>query len=215
MARATPIPTASTRRAARPSKRARAVPGEYERHASSVDAACCGVPRGAGDGPVLRRLRELWPVRGLAVGAFGEASADVHLPLAMGAGSGSYLRWRGAMARGPDVHRSQLVVQLRRVWGVHFARVNARLKLARVHSAQGRSLPTAAGRGGCSHTTRAHRDADSNYHRRFGYRSAARTSGRFGGLKCTAFFRAPPPARTHTPPPLSLSSPPETVKCCE
>ena len=73
------------------------------------------------------------------------------------------------------------MVQLRRVWGVHFARVvNARLKLARVHSAQGRGLPTAAGRG-CSHTTRAHRDTDSNFHGQFGYRSAAHASGRFGG----------------------------------
>ena len=57
---------------------------------------------------------------------------------------------------------SQLIVQLRRVWGVHFARVNARLKLARVHSAQGRGLPTAAGRV-CSHTTRARRDTDGNF----------------------------------------------------
>ena len=46
------------------------------------------------------------------------------------------------MARGPAVYRSQLILQLRRVWGVHFARVNARHKLARVHSAQGRGLPT-------------------------------------------------------------------------
>ena len=114
--------------------------------------------------------------RGLVVGAFGEASADVHSLLAVCAGSGSYLRWRGTMARGPDVYRSQLIV-----WGVHFARVNARLKLARVHSAQGRGLPTASDRGGCSHTTHAHRDAESNYHGWFGYRSAARTSGRFGG----------------------------------
>ena len=76
--------------------------------------------------------------------------------------------------------RSQLIVQLRRVWGVHFARVNARLKLARVHSAQGRGLPTAAGRG-CSHTTRARRDTDANFHAQFGYRSAAHASGRFGG----------------------------------
>ena len=58
--------------------------------------------------------------------------------------------------------------------------VNARLKLARVHSAQGRGLPTAAGRG-CSHTTRAHRDTDANFHARFFYRSAAHASGRFGG----------------------------------
>ena len=35
--------------------RAHAVPGEYERHTRDVDATCCGVPRGAGDGPVLRR----------------------------------------------------------------------------------------------------------------------------------------------------------------
>ena len=44
-----------------------------------------------------------------------------------------------------------------------FARVNARLKLARVHSAQGRGLPTAAGRGR-SHTARARADTDSNFH---------------------------------------------------
>ena len=85
--------------------------------------------------------------------------------------------WR----RGPGVYRSQLIVQLRRVWGVHFACVNARLKLlARVHSAQGRGLPTAAGRGR-SHTARMRTDTDNNAHGQFGYRSAARTSGRFGG----------------------------------
>ena len=87
--------------------RTRAVPGEYERHARDVDAACCGVPHSAGDSaPVLRRLRELGPVRGLVVGVFGEASADWHSLLEMCADSGSYLRWRGAMARGPGVYRS-------------------------------------------------------------------------------------------------------------
>ena len=45
---------------------------------------------------------------------------------------------------------------------------------------QGRGLPTAAGRG-CSHTTRARRDTDANFHAQFGYRSAAHASGRFGG----------------------------------
>ena len=70
---------------------------------------------------------------------------------------GSFLHWRGAMARGPAVYRSQLIVQLRRVWGVHFSRVNARLKLARVHSAQGRGLPTAAGGGVIAHGARARR----------------------------------------------------------
>ena len=84
------------------------------------------------------------------------------------------------MARGPAVYRSKLIAQLRRVWGVHFARVNARLKLARVHSAQGRGLPTAAGRGR-SHTVRARADTDSNFHGQLGYRSAAHASGRFGG----------------------------------
>ena len=88
------------------------------------------------------------------------------------------------MAREPGVYRPKLIVQLRCVWGVHFfARVNARLKqlsskLARVHSAQGRGLPTASGRGGYSHTTRAHRDAERKYHEWFVYCSAARTSGR-------------------------------------
>ena len=63
---------------------------------------------------------------------------------------------------------------------MHFARVNMRLKLARVHSAQDRGLPTAAGRG-CSHTASARADTGSNFHGQFGYRSAAHTSGRFGG----------------------------------
>ena len=181
--------------------------------ARDVDAAYCGVPRGAGDGPVLRRLRELGPVRGLVVGAFGEAPADVHSLVAMCAGFGSYLRWRGAMARGPGVSRSQLIVQFRRVWGVHFALVNARLKLARVHSAQGRGLPTAAGRDGCSHTTRAHHDAESSYHERFGLlrREHQRPLRR---LNVNGVF-ARPAAGTHTPPPIALSRPPETVKCCE
>jgi hypothetical protein len=37
--------------------------------------------------------------------------------------------------------------------------------------------PPAAG----SHTSRARADTDSNFHRQFGYRSAAHASGRFGG----------------------------------
>ena len=95
------------------------------------------------------------------------------------------------------MYRAQLIVQLRRIWGVHFARVNARLKLARVHSVQGwykvqgRGLPTASGRGGCSHTTRAHHDAENKYHGRFVYRSAARTSGRFGAESANGFFARP------------------------
>ena len=77
------------------------------------------------------------------------------------------------------MYRSQLIVQLRRVWGVHFARVNAQLKLARLHSAQGRGLLTATGRGR-SHTAHARTDTDRNFHGQFGYRSASHTSGRFG-----------------------------------
>ena len=92
----------------------------------------------------------------------------------------SPLRWFLAPAVRDDVRESCSSVR-RRVWGVHFARVNARLKLARVHSAQGCGLPTAAGRGR-SHTVRARADTDSNFHGgQFGYRSAAHASGRFGG----------------------------------
>ena len=130
---------------------------QYERHARDVDAACCGVPRGAGDGPVLQRLRELGPVHGLVVDAFGEASADVHSLLAMCAGSGLYLRWHGAMARGPGVYRSQLIVQLHRVWGAFRARQRA--AQARAHTQRPRPRPThcCRPRRVLAHDTRASR----------------------------------------------------------
>ena len=123
---------------------ARAVPGEYERHARDVDAACCGVPRGAGDGPVLRRLRELGPVRGLVVGAFGEASDDAHRLLKVIAVAGAEARWADAMASSAFAYRSTLIAQMKRLWGCFLARENARLKIARLEHVSGANNRTHA-----------------------------------------------------------------------
>ena len=88
------------------------------------------------------------------------------------------------------MYRSQLIVQLRRVWGVHFARVNARLKLARVHSAQGRGLPTAAGRGRL-HTAHARVDTDSNFHGGNSATVPPRTPAAASAAECERRFCAP------------------------
>ena len=149
-----PPPTTTTPR----TSRVRAIYSEEEEERRRIKLPTRLVTEGGGGGGVTAALRQR---RCRCVNACVSAGAVAH-------DSGG--RWCGAMARGPAVYRSRLIVQLRRVWGVHFARVNnARLKLACVYSAQGRGLPTAAGRGR-SHTARARVDTDSNFHGQFGVR---------------------------------------------
>ena len=135
----------------------RLVVGEYERHARRIDAHCAGTQPND-DGPVLRQLRALG-ITGLAFGAFGEASDDVHRLLRLVAATGAAERWQGAMAPSALGYRSVLVAQLRRTWGCFLARENARLKLARLDYAIGGGGRTHAACGP-SRAQRARDDAD-------------------------------------------------------
>ena len=82
-------------------------------------------------GPVLSLLRTFPRVIGLAFGAFGEASPDVHTLLAHAATVGAARMWRTMGARSMLEARGFLVSQLRRTWGVAAVRAAARLRASR------------------------------------------------------------------------------------
>ena len=117
--------------------RGRTVHTEYERLARNLDerhhnvlAADVRAGRIA-PGPVLSLLRTFPRVIGLAFGAFGEASPDVHTLLAHAATVGAARMWRTMGARSMLEARGFLVSQLRRTWGVAAVRAAARLRASR------------------------------------------------------------------------------------
>ena len=140
-------------------------------------------------------------MRGLVVGAFGGRGVGGR-PLAPHDSRGLWFWFVAALARRDGARARRISLAAHRaaphllrhvVWGVHFAlrtsrasTLNARLKLARVHSAQGRGLPTAAGRGRSHTAVRARADTDSNFHGQFGYRSAAHITSHQRPLRSAA-----------------------------
>ena len=58
-------------------RRAATLPGEYVRHARSIDQEYGGIPQGT-VGPVEAKLLSFPPLRRWVFGAWGEASEDVH-----------------------------------------------------------------------------------------------------------------------------------------
>ena len=62
-------------------------------------------------------------MRGLVFGAYGEASADVHMLISIAADAISEEQWRLAGARSPTEMRSYLISRLRRRMGLATARV--------------------------------------------------------------------------------------------
>ena len=72
------------------------------------------------------------PVRGLVVGAYGEASADVHALLKLTAAKKAETAFKEMGARTPIEAEATLTLSLRRHWGLTFVREYARMRLARV-----------------------------------------------------------------------------------
>ena len=125
-------------------RRAAALPQEYARKAKQVDELYCGTMPGA-EGPVSARLRAFDPVKGLAFGAWGEASPDVERLLSALAGAGAERHWRRMGVPSPTEARGSLAWMLRRRWALTAVREHARLVLARLEYV-GRGAGRAAGR---------------------------------------------------------------------
>ena len=82
--------------------------------------------------PILDRLRSFGQTRGLAFGAYGEASPDVHALLAVAADWLAARQWRDMGARTPEEARSFIVSSLRRRLGLVICREFARHRIRRV-----------------------------------------------------------------------------------
>ena len=80
------------------------------------------------------RVRGYPPVRGLVVGAYGEASADVHALLKLAAAKKAETAFKEMGSRTPIEAEATLILSLRRHWGLTFVREYARMpvRLARV-----------------------------------------------------------------------------------
>ena len=123
-------PAASMANARPVDVRAMQVAGEYETSAKRLDHQ----HHSSDDGPVLATLRGYPPVRGFVVGAYGEASADVHALLKLAAANlkRAETAFKEMGSRTPIEAEATLILSLRRHWGLTFVREYARLRLARV-----------------------------------------------------------------------------------
>ena len=108
--------------------RAARVDGEYRRHAQRLDQAHSpGMTT-----PIADRLRQYGEVRGLAHGAYAEASPDVHHLTSALADSIARRVWRSWGAASVTEARAFVITRLRRIIGVTGARAMARHFLRRL-----------------------------------------------------------------------------------
>ena len=97
---------------------------------------------------LLQRLRTYGETRGLAFGAFAEASTDVHTLLTATAAEAATRHWRAAGAASRAAALSTYTAHYRRRWGATAALAGARLRVARkpyVIDARGCAAATPAG----------------------------------------------------------------------
>ena len=119
--------------------RARAIPSEYRSKALRLDHLHCGSLEGA-PGPVTHKLAGYGRIWGLAFGAYGEASPDVHELAHVLATSCASRQWGRMGCRDPQEAAATLKRSLYRSWGLAAIRAQARLKLAGLsHVAAGAS----------------------------------------------------------------------------
>ena len=132
--------------------RANLVQRDYEARAAALDAKphVQAWNNGSRDA-VSSVLRSFGTVRSLVVGAYAEASDDLHQLFDCVVESASKQHWRRIGARSAKEARSYFATTLRRAWGVHFAREFARHRIRRVvfvgapRRQPGRPLATADG----------------------------------------------------------------------
>ena len=109
-------------------KRAKKVNGDYLAAARRLDARYSA----AGTTPIEDRLKSHSDVRGLAFGAYSEASRDVHLILGVCATELAKKHWREMGARTMDEARSFYIGVLRRRMGLVASGAMAAQRLSRV-----------------------------------------------------------------------------------
>ena len=95
-------------------ERAHRCAGEYLSAARAADRQYSA----PGTNPILDRLRSFGQTRGLAFGAYGEASPDVHALLTVAADGLAARQWRDMGARTQEEARSFIVSSLRRRLGL-------------------------------------------------------------------------------------------------
>ena len=131
-------------------ERAHRCAGEYLRAAREADRQYSA----AGTNPILDRLRSFGQTRGLAFGAYGEASTDVHASTRCSRWRPTALatrQWRDMEARTQEEARSFIVSSLRRRLGLVICREFARQRIRRVARGVYRR---AAGRRRAAHAAR-------------------------------------------------------------
>ena len=112
-------------------RRARALPAEYEGKLSKMDRQLHHTEPG-GIGPLVRRFRSFPELQGLVVGAFGEASADLHsLVSHLDLSRGNYVAQSSGYATSEREH-SQIIGQLRRKLSTAFIRATGLCTLSRI-----------------------------------------------------------------------------------
>lgn len=109
-------------------ERAHRCAGEYLSAARAADRQYSA----PGTNPILDRLRSFGQTRGLAFGAYGEASLDVHALLTVAADGLAARQWRDMGARTQEEARSFIVSSLRRRLGLVICREFARHRIRRV-----------------------------------------------------------------------------------
>ena len=109
--------------------RARAIPQEYRTKAARLDRQYLNVAEGS-PGPISQKLASYGQIWGLAFGAYGEASPDVHELVQTLARSHAERNWVHIGGRDPQEAASILARSLYRSWGVMAVRSQARVKLA-------------------------------------------------------------------------------------
>ena len=112
-------------------ERAHRCAGEYLSAARAADRQYSA----PGTNPILDRLRsfgQTGQTRGLAFGAYGEASPDVHALLTVAADGLAARQWRDMGARTQEEARSFIVSSLRRRLGLVICREFARHRIRRV-----------------------------------------------------------------------------------
>ena len=128
-------------------ERAHRCAGEYLSAARAADRQYSA----PGTNPILDRLRSFGQTRGLAFGAYGEASPDVHALLTVAADGLAARQWRDMGARTQEEARSFIVSSLRRRLGLVICREFARQRIRRVARGVYRR---AAGRRRAAHAAR-------------------------------------------------------------
>ena len=122
-------------------RRAEGVHGEYRAHARDLDARHHADVADPERRPILTRLSTYPRVRGLAIGAFAETSADVRLLLRETAEAAAARFWRDAGATSATAAQSVYMSVYRRRWGAEFALQGARMRIARAYLVTGQAEP--------------------------------------------------------------------------